>query len=43
MEASQVDDVVRVRVHANWRGGKVMVSQMKGDDAVLFLTDDKAC
>lgn len=32
---NQVGDVVRVRVHANWRGGKVMVSQMKGGDAVL--------
>ena len=42
VEANQVGDVVRVRVEANWRGGKVMVSQMKGDDAVLFLTDDKA-
>ena len=42
VEANQVGDVVRVRVEANWPGGKVMVSQMKGDDAVLFLTDDKA-
>lgn len=42
VEANQVSDVVRVRVTANWRGGKVLVSQMKGADEVEFHTDDQA-
>jgi hypothetical protein len=41
VEANQLGDVIRVRVTANWRGGKILVSQMKGADEVVFHTDDK--
>ncbi|MGX9902263.1 hypothetical protein ACW0JT_25095 [Arthrobacter sp. SA17] len=41
VEADQVGDVLHVSVRANWRGGKVVVSHLEGDDAVLFLTDDR--
>lgn len=40
--AGEVADVVHVSVRASWRGGSVVVNRMRGDDAVLFLTDDKS-
>ncbi|HXH80006.1 hypothetical protein [Nocardioides sp.] len=40
--AEQLGEVVAVTVRASWRGGEVLVNRLRGDDAVTFLTDDRA-